>query len=161
MPLPDIDDFDATYGGTKIDYSEPIDPLTDLPAAASNNARCSTAGLTHVSKRIFVIWENDGTNGTVLSFDSVVGNDSSNHPTISKVATGKWRFVFPANCFDALGVEHFWNFRYAKGDAFLFATPVKVQCQISAPNQVEIYLFDLSTAALDDISGVGLLVEIY
>lgn len=160
MPLPNSDDFDADYSGIKTDYSEAVDLTTDLPAAASNNARASTAGLTRTAKRVYVIWSNNGTTGTISEFDSVIGNASINYPTISKVGTGLWRFTFPATCVDMLGNTAFWNFKYAAGDAFTSAAPCKVQTQISAPNVVEVYLFDLGAPGLDDLSGIDLLLEI-
>lgn len=161
MALPSLDSFDATYGGIKQDYTQPVDPATDLPAEAMNHVRASAAGMTRVCKKIFVIWENDGTDAIINDFDSVIGNGSENYPVISKVGSGQWQFTFPATCTDFLGSEQFWNFRYATGDAFLFAFPVKVQTIISAPNQVQVYLFDLNSLSLDDLPGISLLLEIY
>jgi len=131
MALPKKDSFDTDYGGIKADYTQPVDPTTDLPADASNNYRASVAGMTNMSKRIFVIYTNDGSDAVINDFDTVIGNSSSNYPTISKIGDGHWRLAFPATCTDLLGAEQFWNFRYAKGQAFSSATPCVVQCQIS------------------------------
>lgn len=162
MALPKKDSFDADYGGIKADYTQAVDPTTDLPAEASNQFRASVAGMTNLSKRIFIIYTNDGSSAAVINdFDTVVGNESFNYPTFSKIADGHWRLTFQALCLDLLGNTQFWNFRYATGDVFSAATPCKIQCQISAPNIVEVYSWPLTSLVPDDLAGIATLVEIY
>ncbi|MDI3282106.1 hypothetical protein [Polyangium sp. 15x6] len=158
MTLPAIDDL-STFGGVLQDYTEVVDPTTDLPALASNQVRADVAAMTRICARAVVIWTNDGTDGTVVTFDSVVGNSSSYYPTFSKQATGHWRMTFSASVTDFLAQTQYWNFRYGTG-CMLSSTFGTVQVVKVAPNIVDAYLFDAAGAA-SDFAGSNILTRVY
>ncbi|MRG98202.1 hypothetical protein [Polyangium spumosum] len=162
MTLPAIDDL-STFGGILSDYTEVVDPTTDLPALASNQVRADVAAMTRLCPRAFVIWTNDGSDGTVVTFDSVVGSSSSYYPTyyptITKQATGHWRLTFTASVTDFLGETQFWNFRYGEG-CMLSSTFGTAQVVKVAPNIVDAYLFDAAGAA-SDFAGSNILTRVY
>lgn len=161
MILPGTTDL-AELAGHLNDYSEPVDPTTDLPAEASNKTRANVAAMTRLTPRIYLQWSNDGTNGTVVFFDSVVGNDATNWPTFLKTAPGAWRLTFPASAIDLLNQSQDWNFRYGEGD-LVASTPGKVQVVRFAPNIVDVYLWALTVApaAADDLAGETIAVRIF
>lgn len=158
MTLPAIDDI-STYGGIINNYTEVVDPTTDLSADASNAYRASVAGMTRVSKRLFVIWTNDGSDGTIVTFDSVVGNSNVYHPIISKNGTGHWRLTFPPSVYDMLGNQQYWAFRYAKGTTLSSSLAI-VKCVKLSVNVIDVYLYN-NTGSLNDLIGQEILIEVY
>jgi len=159
MALPDIDSF-ASLAGKLNDYSDVVDPTVDLPADAGNTTRANVAGMTRMLERVFVIWSNDGTDGTVAVFDSVIGNDAALYPVITKIGTGHWRMTWTPGVIDMLGRETAWSFRHALGEA-LHSEPIKVQCVKTQPNAIDVYMWVLPAATANDVAGVSLLVRVY
>ena len=142
------------------DYSEVVDPTTDLPAVASNTQRAAVAAMSRMSERIFVVWTNNGTDATIVDFDSVVGNAVEYRPTITKQGTGHWRMTFPAFVTDMLGDQRAWNFRHGDGCA-LHNEPIHVQVKKVAPNIVDVYMWILPAATANDVGGVQIMTRVY
>lgn len=121
--LPDASTYES-LGGAIVDYDAIVDPTTDLPASADCEARANVAAMTRTVGRVWFNWSNDGTDGSIVSFDSVIGNSAVNYPTIAKITTGQWHFTFPANAVDVTGVTRAWSFKTRKGQrtAYLAAS---------------------------------------
>ena len=152
----------STYeslGGQIIDYDEIVDPTTDLPASADCETRANVAAMSRMTKRVWFTWTNNGSVGTIVLFDSVVGNSAGNYPTINKQNTGHWRFTFPALVVDLLGNETAWSFKTASGQV-LHNEPIHVQCKVIAPNTIDVYMWTLPSAAANDVGGVSINVEV-
>lgn len=154
MALPDKDDF-ASLAGKLNDYTTVVDPTTDLPSNASNTTRADVSGMTRIIDRVYVKWTNDGTDATVLDFDSVVGNAASLRPTITKIGTGHWRFTWAPSLTNLLGEEVFWNFREGRGHA-AHNEPIHVQAKRYSPNVIDVYMWNLPAATANDVGGVEL-----
>lgn len=156
--LPNASTYES-LGGTIVDYSEIVDPTTDLPAVADCETRANVAAMTRMTKRVWFTWTNNGSVGTLVSFDSVVGNSATNYPTINKQATGRWRFTFPAAIVDAFGNAGAWTFKLANGSA-QHNEPIHVQGTVVTPNEIDIYMWNLPAATANDVAGVLLSVEV-
>lgn len=156
--LPDSSTYES-LGGTIVDYDEVVDPNTDLPAAADCESRANVASMTRTAKRVWFTWTNDGSVGTIVTFDSVVGNSATNYPTINKQATGQWRFTFPATAVNALGETAAWSFKHGNGSA-QHNEPIHVQVKVITPNEFDVYMWALPAATANDVGGVTLCVEV-
>lgn len=156
MPLPGIDSMDD-LGGVLQDYTAPVDPTTDLPAAASNAAKASVVGLTYLSPRARVEFVTDGTDATVSRCLTCAGPITC---TVAKASPGWWQVVFPATCTDLIGETQYWNFRWAKGAVVGPTGPYHVQCDIQSPIIVNVYMWD-DTGNPDDLAGETIGVDIY
>ncbi len=156
--LPDASTYES-LGDTIVDYDNIVDPTTDLPAIADCESRANVASMTRTVGRVWFTWTNDGSVGTIVTFDSVVGNSAANYPTINKVDTGQWRFTFPATAVDALGTSRAWSFKYGKGSA-QHNEPIHVQCKVVTPNVIDVYMWALPAATANDVGGVALCVEV-
>lgn len=156
--LPASSTYDS-LGGTIADYSEIVDPTTDLPAVADNETRANVASMTRTANRAWFTWTNDGSVGTIVSFDSVVGNSAGNYPTINKQATGHWKFTFPASVVDAFGNAGAWSFKTANGSA-QHNEPIHVQGKVVTPNEIDIYMWTIPAGTANDVGGVLLSVEV-
>lgn len=154
MPLPDSDDY-ALLAGNLNDYTPVVDPTTDLPDVASNTTRADVAGMSRLIDRAFVKWTNNGTTATIVNFDSVVGNDVSLRPVITKLGTGHWRFTWAPSLTNLLGQEAFWSFRDGHGAA-AHNEPIHVQVKRIAPNIMDVYMWALPAATANDVGGVEL-----
>lgn len=156
--LPDSSTYES-LGGTIADYDEVVDPTTDLPALADNETRANVAGMSRVTKRVWFTWTNNGSVGTLVTFDSVVGNSATNYPTINKQATGQWRFTFPATAIDAIGTSRSWSFKHGNGSA-QHNEPIHVQVKVLTPNEFDVYMWNLPAATANDVGGVLLCIEV-
>lgn len=157
MPLPDKDDFPSLAGKLN-DYTEVVDPTTDLPSLASNITRANVAGMTRTVDRVYVKWtvpELDNTSANVLDFDSVVGNESSLRPTITKVTIGQWRFTWTPSLTNLMGDEAFWNFREGHAHAS-HSSPIHLQAKRVSPNVIDVYMWSLPSASATDAVGATL-----
>lgn len=147
--------------GSINDYSEVVDPTTDLPADASNMTRAAIAAMSRMCPRVYLEWTNDGTDALISDFDSVVGNAQSNQPTIAKQATGQWRFTFSAFVTDFLGNSQPWNFRHAEACALDGLVTLHIQTFRVAPNIIDVYIWQLPGAIADDGAGTNILLRVY
>lgn len=161
MPiLPGTASFEE-LGGALTNYTEVVDPTTDLPDIVSNQTRAIVAGLSRLAPRAFLEFTNDGITGTLTpgTFDSVVGNGAANYPSVLRVAEGWYRFVFPATCIDFLGNTQSWSFKRAKGQ-ILTGVPGLTRGVKVDPNTVDLFLFNLSGIEAD-FAGERIEVEVY
>lgn len=156
--LPASSTFDS-LGGTIADYSEIVDPTTDLPSSADNESRANVAAMSRTVGRVWFDWTNDGSIATIAAFDSVVGNSSTNHPVYAKQDTGHWRFTFPASVTDTMGNSQAWNFKSAKGSAS-HNEPIHVQCKVVTPNVIDVFMWLLPAATANDVSAVSIHIEV-
>ena len=147
--------------GTLNDYTEVVDPTTDLPANADNKTRASVAAMSRMSPRVYLEWTNDGTNATISQFDSVVGNAALSQPTITKQATGQWRLEFAAYVTDFMGESQPWNFKNADASALDTFVILHIQTFRVAPNIIDVYIWQLPGAIADDAGGMNILTRIY
>ena len=157
--LPDSISYEQLAGSLN-DYSDVVDPTTDLPSIASNTTRAGVAAMSRLIERAYVVWTNDGTDATIVDFDSVVGNAPENRPTFTKQGTGHWRLTFPAFVNDLLGDQRAWNFRYGDGSA-QHNEPIHVQVKKIAPNVVDVYMWLLPAATANDVGGVQIMTRVY
>lgn len=153
MTLPAIDSYD-TYGGNKIDYSPVEDPATDLSADQGNQERASVAGMTRTAARAIVAFTTLSGLGTVTYFDTVWGNAFADTPIVVQGIPGVWAMGLPASITDFTGVEQDLNIRRAHGQVESVSDAFFVQCKKTAPNGLEIAIFD-RTGALVDPDGFG------
>ena len=153
MTLPAIDSYD-TYGGNKIDYSPVEDPATDLSADQGNQARASVAGMTRTAPRLIVAFTTLAGLGTVTYFDGVYGNAFADTPIVVQGIPGVWAMGLPATITDFTGVEQNLNIRRAHGQVESVSDRWSVQCKKTAPNGLEIAIFD-DTDTLTDPDGAG------
>jgi hypothetical protein len=161
MPiLPGTASFEE-LGGSLTNYTEVVDPTTDLPDVASNQARAIVAGLSRLAPRVFLEFTNDGITGTLTpgTFNSVVGNGATNYPGVLRVSEGWYRFVFPATCIDFLGSTQSWNFKRAKCQILTGAPGLTRGVKVE-PNVVDIFLYNLSGIEAD-FAGERIEVEVY
>lgn len=157
--LPDSISYEQLAGPLN-DYSDVVDPTTDLPAIASNTTRAGVAAMSRMSERLFVVWTNDGTTATIVDFDSVVGNAAEYRPTITKQNTGHWRLTFSAFVNDLLGEQRAWNFRYGDGSA-LHTSPLHVQCKKIAPNIMDVYIWAIPSGTANDGASAEIMTRVY
>jgi len=150
----------AELAGPINDYSDVVDPTTDLPAEVSNIERAAVAAMSRMVPRLYVEWSNDGTVGTVLDFDSVVGNSDAYKPTFTKVGTGIWRLTFSAYVTDLMGNSQAWNFRHATSEA-RSSSPLHLQSIRAAANIIDVYIWSLPTANANDATTLRLCTRVY
>jgi hypothetical protein len=134
MPLPSIDDLD-TYGGIKVNYSDPVDPETDLDATQFNSLSLSVAQGTRTAIRAWVQFTGHASTPTLVSHDSVWGNAVSVQPTIATSGTNVYTITFPSTVDDALGDTHAINLRDAWAK-LAGTTAGFINAEISSPNVV-------------------------
>ena len=115
MTLPDSDAL-ATYilADQVVNFSEPVDPNTDVDASGFNEAMASLAAMTRVSVRGFVVLTPGDGSATLTDHDAVWGNSYLVAPTVEYTNTGRYTITFPATVTDALGEEHAVNIRRIK-----------------------------------------------
>ena len=165
MPLPDIDSF-ASYGGRIVNYQDVEDPTTDRDAAAASAAYLSTAALTQTCPRAWARFLTAATTGAMTLAvtnpnDGAWPNIAGNKPVLARTSAGIFTLTWPATLADANGVTHTLNFRAARACAE-GATYVPVQCSVTAPNVVTVYVFVGSAVPFvaNDVVGTTILVEV-
>lgn len=161
MPIPPSALSYEELAGEINDYTTVVDPTTDLPAGASNKERAAVAAMSRMTPQLYVEWTNDGTNGIVTQFDSVVGNSDAYKPTITREALGQWRFTFSAFVNDLMGLSQPWNFKNAEACALDGLVPLHLQCFRVAPNIIDVFIRALPGAIASDGVGTNMLVRIY
>ena len=117
MPLPDIDDYTATFGGSKINASAVEDPTTDEDAATRNQYVADVAMMTGTAPRAWVNFVANTTTGgmSITAHYAVWGTGVSVVPTPARSSAGTYTITFPASVNDALGNSHTVNLRAGWG----------------------------------------------
>lgn len=169
MTAPDIDDPSGNYAmpaGGFVDYLPVTDPTTDQTsggqtgAPGANQWMCSTASMTHTSRRAWARFLGNATTPTLAvsnGHDAHWGSSSPVKPTLVRSAVGIYTVTWPATVTDALGVSHTVNLRWSKACAE-GSTLFLVQTSVTAANIVTVYVFTTAFAASDAV-GTTLFVE--
>jgi len=97
----------SDLGGTKIEYSAPVDTSTDRSAAEVNLAFAATAEMTRTSLRTWFKFRVNGSGApTLVSWDASWKGGTVTPPTFALIATGKYTVTLPATVLDEQGVSH-------------------------------------------------------
>ena len=162
MPLPDVDDFTATYGGPKADYAPSEDPTTDESAAVRNQYAANVAMMTATVPRGRFRFTAAVTSGAMVlvSHNAVWGNAPGVAPALARFATGIFTATLPVSVNDALGVAHTVNIMLATVNS-RSAGVAYFHDASTAANVITIYIQLGSTAAANDAVGVDFEVVYY
>lgn len=150
MTLPDKDSFE-TYGGTKFDFIDVVDPTTDRSATEMNTALASASMMSRTSVRAMVSFAADGVDGynnDVDIHEAVWGNTLGVLPTVYHDGVGEWTVTWPATVDDPLGTSHDVSLRFGWG-TYNAATFGQVQVKITSPNVMKVYLFNAAGTGID------------
>lgn len=161
MPLPDKDSFE-TYGGTKLDFIDVVDPTTDRSAEEVNAAFASGSMMTRTAVRAIVSFAADGLDGynnDVYDHEAVWGNTLDLIPTVYHNSTGFWTITWPATVDDPLGEEHSVNFKWGWAQ-YASGTFGVVQVLITSPNVCQVFLFDAAGNSMNGPS-VGAKIQVF
>ena len=97
----------SDLGGTKLDYTAPVDSSTDRSATEVNAAFAATAAMTRTSIRCWLKFSTDGAGApTLISWDASWKGGTTTPPTIALSATGKYLVTLPTTVLDEQAVSH-------------------------------------------------------
>jgi hypothetical protein len=101
-------------GGTKLEYSAPVDTSTDRSATEVNTAFAATAAMTRTSIRCWLKFSINGAGApTLVSWDASWKGGTITPPVITNEATGKFLVTLPATVLDEQAVSHSVNLNVA------------------------------------------------
>ncbi len=160
MTLPDVD-TNATYAGSLFDYSAPVDPTTDRPAAGANPAYANVAMSTHTIARCWTRFSPQGTGTPILAAagvqcDAVWFTATPTLPVVARSGVGIYTVTWPTTVQDeippgypgAAASNHNVNLRASKtnveGNALWFP-----QSQPTSANVLTVWIFNTSFALAD------------
>ena len=102
----------SDLGGTKTEYSAPVDTSTDRSAAEVNLAFAATAAMTRTSTKLWFKFSVSGAGApTLVAWDASWKGGTVTPPTIALIATGKYTITLPATVLDEQGTSHSLNFQ--------------------------------------------------
>ena len=117
MSLPPDSLSYSDLGGTKTDYTAPVDSSTDRSATEVNAAFAATAAMTRTSIRCWIKFSTNGAGApTLVSWDASWKGGTTTPPTIALSATGKYLITFPATVLDEQAVSHSVNLQAVTGN---------------------------------------------
>lgn len=154
--LPDIDSL-ATYGGQKINYSQVVDPTTDMDATQWTIMATSAAGATHTVTRGWVRFTTSATTPTLVAHDAVWGNAPLVTPVLARTGAGVFTITFPVTTTDDNNVVHTTNIRGAWGEVRGNTFANSSRRDVTAANVITVYTAASGTA--NDIAGAT--VDVY
>jgi hypothetical protein len=170
MTLPNRDSL-STFGGTLgagyTDFSAPIDPTTDLPAASLNQALADVAAMTRTAVRAWARFTPAGSSTPVLvNHWALWGTGSPVAPVVARTTTGIFTVTWPVQVQDditTIGADGYvgpqtLNLLAAHGNTE-GATFFAVQASASA-NVATVWTFGTGNT-LADPSGPTILVLVY
>jgi uncharacterized phage protein gp47/JayE len=162
MPLPDIDDYTATFGGSKTNAFPVEDSTTDEDAAVRNQYVADVAMMSATVPRGIVTFTAAATTGAMVLVQHIAnwGTGAGVAPTLSRSATGVYVVSWPSTVTDALGVTHSLNIRYAMINVRGTGTAYDYYCNPTSANAVTVYAFNASGTALD-LTGINIDIVIY
>lgn len=170
MTLPSRDSL-STFGGTPgaglVDFSPPIDPTTDLPAAGLNQALSDVAMMTRTAVRAWARFTPAGTGTPVLvNHWALWGNSSGVAPVVARTTTGIYTVTWPATVTDDVTVSSASGYVGPQSPNFLAgegqtegATFFSVQSSASA-NVATVWIFGTGNT-LADPNGPTIFVKVY
>ena len=157
MPLPDVDDYTATFGGSKQNYAPVEDITTDEDAATRNQYVADVAMMTATCTRSWVEFLAAATTGgmSVTAHQAVWGNAIGVIPTLSRTSAGIYVITWPATVTDALGNSHTVNFRAAQAQVRDTAAGWDALCIPTAANIITVYVRN-PAGTLTDATGLNI-----
>jgi hypothetical protein len=139
--LPSEADYNATYGGEKVDYAPVADATTDREAANEDEALSDESMLTRTCPRAFVVINPGG--NAIVSHDAMWGNGSTVTPTLAVVSSGvSWTITWPATIIDPRGNSQATNLRFGIGGA---QDAVAVGVAVTGPNTASVIVASTPT----------------
>lgn len=135
MPnLPDTISYDDV-GGTKSDYTAPVNAATDRSASDINIAFVNAAMLTRTGNRGWIRFTTDGSGVPSLigptSWQAVWKANTSAQPVAAKSTTGVMTFTFPTTVVDEMGESHTLNIQLAQGQSETNGCFVACSCSVN------------------------------
>jgi len=159
MPLPDIDDYVATFGGSKQNYSPVEDPSTDEDAGVRNQYVADVAMMTNTASRGWIRFTAAATTGAMalVAHNANWGNAVQYAPALARTSAGIYTVTLPASPLDALGNAHTTNVRDAWVNHRSATTPFFVNVVASSANVLTVYCYNAAGAAVDLTVDIGIL----
>lgn len=149
MPLPDIDDYTATFGGSKQNYSPIEDPTTDEDAGIRNQYVADVAMMTNATPRGWARFTASAA-PSLVAHNANWGNAALYAPAIARTAVGVFTVTLPSSALDALGNTHTTNVRDAWVNHRGTGTPFLVNVVPTSANVLTIYCYSLAGGAAAD-----------
>ncbi len=159
MTLPEIDTL-TTYGGGLNDYSPPVDPTTDRPAAGANAAYASMAAMTATATRAWVRMTLNGASApTLVAHNSNWGNQLAVAPVLTRSGAGILIVTWPTTVTDQIlpGTPgyfgpHTLNLRAGLANV-RFLSVAWLSFAVVSANAATIYICNTS-GVLTDVTGI-------
>lgn len=155
MTFPDKDSL-STYGGAMSNYAiGVVDPTTEEDASYRNKYVASVAGMTRMcplAMRSFVGTTNGATSisdpTTGFVHDAAWGNDPSDKPSCTFIATGTTDVIWPTTVQDELAEDHTVSFNRAWADVESSDGVLRLAtAKVTGANKVRVYTYTRATAA--------------
>ena len=140
MPLPDTDDYTATFGGSKTNYAPIEDVTTDEDAAVRNAYVADVAMMTATATRGWVRFTASATAPTLVAHNANWGTGAGVAPTLARTAVGVFTITIPATVTDPLGNTHTVNIRAAWMNSRGGSSFFQGECIPTSANVVTIYI---------------------
>ncbi len=163
----------AALGGAKRNYSQGVDPTTEVSSVEHNRAFSCVSGMTKTAVRAMRSFV--GVNGAHPTdpddfvHDSVWGDAPSVKPTVERASEGVWDLDWPAQVETELsdapeedggGDVYTLNFTRAYAQVEIADGTFKyVSAKVTGPHSVRVYGFAGTTA--DDLPGLPITVWVY
>ena len=146
MALPPDSLSFSDLGGTKLEYTAPVDTSTDRSANEVNLAFAAAAALTRTAVRSWLKFSINGSGvPTLVSWDASWKGGTSTPPVPWKISNGKYLITFPTTVLDEQGTSHTINFNAVTvsasktSDAVIGAGYV-FEPQILTANTIRLYI---------------------
>ena len=156
MPLPDIDDYTATFGGSKVNYSAVEDPTTDEDAGVRNQYVADVAMMTNATPRGWVRFTASAA-PALVAHNANWGNAALYAPAVTRTSAGVFVVTLPSSTLDALGNAHTTNVRDAWVNHRSVTTPFFVSVVATSANVLTVYCYSQAGTAADPGADIGLL----
>ena len=149
MPLPDIDDYNATFGGSKVNYAPVEDVTTDEDAAVRNAYVADVAMMTPTAIRGWVRFTASATAPVLVAHNANWGTGAGVAPVLARTGVGVFTITVPATVTDPLGNTHTVNLRDAWVNARGAATFLFCGAVVTSANVITVYIGSAAGAASD------------
>jgi len=151
MPLPDIDDYNATFGGSKVNYAPVEDVTTDEDAAVRNAYVADVAMMTPTAIRGWVRFTAQATTGAMLvvAHNANWGTGAGVAPVLARTGVGIFTITVPATVTDPLGNTHTVNLRDAWVNARGAATFLFRDAVVTSANVITVYVGSAAGSPFD------------
>jgi hypothetical protein len=158
MTLPDRDDL-ATFGGAFSNAHDVVDPTTDMDASYHNKLASDVAMMTRTAIRALARFVTNGTNApndaSGLVHMALWGASVSVKPVVARTGVGVYTVTWPTTVADELSVTH--TVSLAAGWIGIEgATPYLWTVTMTAANVASVRIFNATTGAAADTTGVGI-----